>query len=207
YATALPRRAARPLVACRSTGRRTPGGGGATERPCGFGIFARRRRAIAMKHTVSLLIQLALAWWVLSGQASAMLLLGLASVLFVGWLERRLARACGETHPLEPGWRLLGFWAWLLREIVVANLQVARLVLARRPALSPRVLRVPAGQSSDLERVILGNAITLTPGTVTLDLDGDTLLVHALTEASAADVEAGGMARRVPRAAPEEPRA
>jgi len=152
-----------------------------------------------MKHTLSLLILLALAWWVLSGQSTPVLLaLGLASVLGVAWLERRLARAAGQSHPLQPGWRLLAFWAWLLREIVLANLQVARLVLAHRPALSPRVLRVPGGQSSDLARVILGNAITLTPGTVTLDVDDDSVLVHALTEASAAEVEAGGIARRVP---------
>lgn len=153
-----------------------------------------------MKHTISLLLLLALAWWVLSGHATPLLLvLGLGSVLLVAWLERRLQRAEGAGHPLQPGWRLLAFWGWLLREIAVANLQVARLVLARRPALSPRVLRVPGGQDSELARVILGNAITLTPGTVTLDLDGDTLVVHALTAASAADVEAGSIARRVPR--------
>jgi multicomponent Na+:H+ antiporter subunit E len=152
-----------------------------------------------MKHTISILLLLALAWWVLSGHATPLLLsLGLGSVLLVGWLERRLQRAEGAGHPLHLSWGLLAFWAWLLREIVLANLQVLRLVLARRPALSPRVLRVQGGQPSELARVVLGNAITLTPGTVTLDLDGDTVVVHALTAASAADVEAGSIARRVP---------
>lgn len=160
-----------------------------------------------MKHTLTLLILLALTWWVLSGYATPLLLLlGLGSVLLVVWLDRRMRRVQGAAEPLHPGWRLLTFWAWLLREIVLANLQVARLVLARRPALSPRVLRVESGQSSDLARVVLGNAITLTPGTVTLDLDGDTVLVHALTAESAADVEAGSIAKRVPRAVGEEQR-
>lgn len=153
-----------------------------------------------MKHAASLFALLALTWWLLSGHAGALLLgLGLASTLFVVLLARRMDVVDHESHPVHMSWRLVRFWAWLMREIVVANLQVVRLVLSPRPALAPSLFRVTSRQTSELGKVILGNAITLTPGTVTLDIEGDTLVVHALTEASAEDVRRGSIDRRVPR--------
>lgn len=151
-------------------------------------------------HTLSLAASLALTWWLLSGQPGALVLaLGAASVLLVVWLSRRMQLLDQESHPVHLRLALLGFWGWLLLEMLKANLQVVRLVLSRRPALQPRVLRVPHTQATDLGRVILANSITLTPGTVTIDVDEDSVLVHALTPASAAAVAEGSMDRRVPR--------
>ena len=61
---------------------------------------------------------------------------------------------------------------------------------ALRPTLklSPKMIRVPARQNSDLGKVVFGNSITLTPGTVTIELEEDVIVVHALTE-ELADVE------------------
>lgn len=153
-----------------------------------------------MPHALALLLSLCIAWWLLSGHTGGLLLsLGAASVLLVALLARRMDLVDRDSHPLHMSWRLLRFWAWLLAEIVKANLQVVALVLSARPALSPSTLRVRIGQHSDLGKVILGNAITLTPGTVTLDIIGDEVLVHALTAASARDVRSGAIDRRVPR--------
>ena len=56
---------------------------------------------------------------------------------------------------------------------------------------------VTASQKSDLGRVIYANSITLTPGTVTVDLDDDQVMVHSMTEVSAAGIKGGDMDRRV----------
>ncbi|MDP6037346.1 MAG: Na+/H+ antiporter subunit E, partial [Candidatus Latescibacteria bacterium] len=70
-------------------------------------------------------------------------------------------------------------------------------VLSPGLPISPRVVRVVATQKTDLCRVIYANSITLTPGTVSLVLDGEEIVVHALTKEAADDVESGDMDRRV----------
>lgn len=94
---------------------------------------------------------------------------------------------------------LAAYAAWLLVEIVRSNLQVARVVLDPRLPVEPVVVRVPAPIGGDLVVTTYANSITLTPGTVTLDVEDGTLVVHALTAASAATLSAGGMGRRVAR--------
>jgi multicomponent Na+:H+ antiporter subunit E len=93
---------------------------------------------------------------------------------------------------------LARFWAVLLREITVSNVDVVRAILSPRLPIQPHFLRVRTRQSTDLGKVILANSITLTPGTVTVDVQGDELLIHALTEASGRAVEEGQLDRAVP---------
>ena len=78
-------------------------------------------------------------------------------------------------------------------------MDVAKRILSPRLPISPRVIRVKAGQQSDLARVIYANSITLTPGTVSLSLEGDEIEVHALTREAAEELESGKMDRRVTR--------
>jgi multicomponent Na+:H+ antiporter subunit E len=152
-----------------------------------------------MKLPLSLLVLLAACWWLLSGHATGLLLgLGAASVLFTLWLSMRMDVIDRESHPVHMSLRLVHFWALLLRDIVISNLQVMRLILSPRTALSPEVVRVPMRHTSDLAQVVLANAITLTPGTVTMEIEDGRLVVHALTRATADDIRAGTMERRVP---------
>lgn len=153
-----------------------------------------------MKPVFSLALLLASLWWLLSGQARPGLLgLGLASVVAVGWLARRMALIDHESHPVHLSGRLARYWWRLAGEIVVSNVDVVRRILAPRLRIEPHFLRVRTGQPTDLGKVILANSITLTPGTVTVDLEGDELLVHALTRASGEAVAAGQLDRLVPR--------
>ena len=59
------------------------------------------------------------------------------------------------------------------------------------------MVRVQSGQKTDLGRVIYANSITLTPGTVTIDVQGSELTVHALTHQAARGLTTGEMDRRV----------
>ena len=84
-------------------------------------------------------------------------------------------------------------------QIFKSNLEIARIILARRMPVSPRLLRVRASQRTAVGQFIYANSITLTPGTISLDLRDGQILVHALTKESAAGVEGGEMDRRVSR--------
>lgn len=147
-----------------------------------LGTLAGRRLA--------LLGGLLVLWLLLSGYFDNPTLIGfgILSVMLTGWLADRAGVLDAEGVPIRifPG--IVTYMTWLTLEIGKANLAVAREVIRPQLRLSPKMIRVPATQSSDLGRVIFGNSITLTPGTVTVDLQPDTVLVHALTE-ELADVE------------------
>ena len=77
---------------------------------------------------------------------------------------------------------LLRFLAFFAVDLVRSSLQVAALVLAPRPALRQAVVAVPVRGASDSLLTLLANAISLTPGTLTLEVDrpGSTLYVHVI---------------------------
>lgn len=137
-------------------------------------------------------------WLLLSGHYNGLLLsLGLASCVLVTWIAHRMDVVDREGYPIHLTWRALTYWPWLLVEIVKTNIDVALMIVARDMPISPRMFRTKTSQADDLGRVIYANSITLTPGTVSCDVTGDTILVHAITKAMADDVEAGEMDRRV----------
>ena len=152
-----------------------------------------------MLRTASLAVFLSLLWLLLSGHFSDPLLLalGAASVLLVVFIALRKEVSDPEGHPIHMILRLLVYWPWLLKEIVVANVDVAKAILRSPMAIDPTVFTVRGTQKSELARVIYANSITLTPGTVTVDLEDDLLTVHALTTAGLEGVESGQMNRRV----------
>lgn len=152
-----------------------------------------------MRYSLVLFLLLSALWWLLSGHGEPLLLaLGALSVGLCLALALRIRALDSHGHPLHPSLRLLVFWGFLLGEMLRSNLHVLRVILAPGTALSPRLLRVRTRQTSVLGRVVLANAITLTPGTVTLAIEGDELIVHALTAHSAAGVIAGDLDRALP---------
>lgn len=155
-----------------------------------------------MKHIASLTAVLALLWLGWSGHFEPLTLaLGAGSLFVVVALSVRMQLVDDEGAPLGLRWaRLAGYVAWLAWEIVKANLDVARRILSPgTPPISPRIIRVKASQESELAQVIYANSITLTPGTISIDVEGGEILVHALHEDAASGVEAGEMDRRCAR--------
>lgn len=153
-----------------------------------------------MLHLLNLAVLLSALWLLLSGHYVPLLLgLGAASVLLVVVLAHRMDAIDHERVPIRLGPRLLIYWIWLAKEIAKANLAVIRLILARRPALSPTLFWSQPLQRTDVGRVTYANSITLTPGTVSVAVEDGRLLVHALTREGAADIETDEMNRRVAR--------
>ncbi len=149
-------------------------------------------------HGTSLAITLAVIWFLLSGHTTALILgLGAASVGAITWLALRMDLIDHEGHPTHLTFRAPFFWIWLLREIVKSNLQVIRIILNPKLPISPRLFTVPLTQKSDIGRVIYANSITLTPGTISLEVDDSRIKVHALTAAGEEGLADGEMDRRV----------
>ncbi|HBQ39104.1 MAG TPA: hypothetical protein DD808_00825, partial [Halieaceae bacterium] len=95
------------------------------------------------------------------------------------------------------------YWLWLLWEMVVTNVQVLRLVLGPKSALSPTIVDIDAAASSKFALTLLGNSITLTPGTLTINIDDARITTHCLTRAAAEDLRGGAMSRRVAAVDPD----
>lgn len=127
---------------------------------------------------------------------------GLVAVGIVMWLDRRLPGTAEEKAEQS----LLGYFhrfpvyvPWLAGHMIVATWQVAQVILSRRMDIDPCVVEFRSVQPHSVARVTLGNSITLTPGTLTLQIADDYYRVHALTETSAADLLEGGIPRHVAR--------
>lgn len=76
----------------------------------------------------------------------------------------------------------------MLVAIVKANIDVAKIVLQRKMPISPGIVKFKSDIKKDLDRVILANSITLTPGTLTIDMVDDVYVVHCLTRENADEV-------------------
>jgi len=96
-----------------------------------------------------------------------------------------------------PWYRFVTYVPWLGTQVAIASLRVAWVVLHPRLPINPRLVRVRAPFPHTLAKLTLANSITLTPGTVTLDVDGDDFLVHSLTESGGHELEGGAMVDRV----------
>lgn len=144
---------------------------------------------------------LAAVWLLLSGLFKPLLMsLGAFSVLLVLVLAHRMRVVDAETHPVWAALHYVPYWPWLTVEIVKSSIEVARRVLSPSMPISPTVFEVRSSQKTMVGRVVLANSITLTPGTVTLDIDGDRLRVHALSQDTVEAMRDGEMDRRVSRA-------
>jgi len=141
-------------------------------------------------------------WVVFSGLIDPFhLSLGLISCGIVTWLSSGLLFDV-RTIPLRrravQAWRFVHYVAWLTWQIVLSNIAVFKLAFGPRAALQPQIVRYKTALKSDFEKFLLANSITLTPGTVTIKILGDTFYIHAIDDGSAAGLN-GEMDRRIAR--------
>ncbi len=151
-----------------------------------------------MGHVISMGAALFATWLLLSGHFTGLLIgFGVASCLVVLVIARRMDVIDREAQPVHMTPRTCGYWVWLVKEIVLANIDVAKRIITPGLPIEPHLIRVKATQRDELGKVIYANSITLTPGTVTVDIDGEEFLVHALSQEAADDLATGEMDRRV----------
>ncbi|MCW8964681.1 MAG: Na+/H+ antiporter subunit E [Gammaproteobacteria bacterium] len=151
-----------------------------------------------MKHAISMAVALCVLWLMLSAHFEPLLLgLGIVSVLLTLILSLRMDLIDHESHPFHLTFHLLAFWVLLAREIIKANIDVVLRILGIRP-ISPTLITVPVPHKTDLARVIYANSITLTPGTASIEVDQNKIVVHSLSREAAEDLKHGYLASIVP---------
>ena len=150
-----------------------------------------------MLHAISLGVGLAALWWLLSGYTLPLILaLGAGSIVGVVLISRRMDLIDNETIPVQSISRWVMYLPWLLKEIVLANWDVTKAILAPKGRVNPTVIRIKATQKTELGHVIYANSITLTPGTVTLAVEDGVMTVHSLTQGGVDGLKTGEMDRR-----------
>jgi multicomponent Na+:H+ antiporter subunit E len=121
-------------------------------------------------------------------------------VLAAGVVAAVLSRVALERTPTLASFarvaRATLFVPYLLYAVVRANVAMVAVVLHPRLPIDPSMVRVAAPEGR-VARALLANSITLTPGTLTVDVVGEELVVHTLTAATRAELETGGLARAV----------
>jgi multicomponent Na+:H+ antiporter subunit E len=149
---------------------------------------------------ISLAITLLVFWLGLSGHYTALLIgLGAVSVIGVVVLSHRMHMDDAEGHPIHLLIGAMTYWPWLAWEIAKSAWTVARIILDPKLPISPTLIRVKPSQKTGVGVTTYANSITLTPGTISVEVDHREILVHALTRAGAKDLEEGVMDRRVRR--------
>lgn len=154
---------------------------------------------LSFRHVASLFVVSAALWLMLSGHFEPLLLsLGAVSATLTVVLALRMEVIDHESHPVEITWKLFVYWLWLGKEVIKSNLVVTRHILSPRTGISATVVHVATGQRTDIGRAIFANSITLTPGSVALNVEEETIEVHALSHAIANGLQGSAMSRRVP---------
>ncbi len=139
-------------------------------------------------------------WIVFSGKFDAFHLpLGILSCLIVALVSHDLLfQNVGTDNKLRIAGRFLLYLPWLIYQVILANLHVARLVISPR-GMRPQIVSVKTKLKSDIALVTFANSITLTPGTITMDIIDGEFFVHAISQKVADDLLSGDMENRVAR--------
>ncbi len=152
-----------------------------------------------LHHALVLAAVLAALWLGLSGHYTPLLLfLGAVSVAGCAWIAARMEVFDAEVHPAQ--FHLVPcvlYSVWLAREVVLSAIDVSRRIMDPSLPIEPTVVRLPLAQRTDAGRTVYANSITLTPGTVSIDLADDVVVVHALSVEGARALQGGEMNRRV----------
>jgi multicomponent Na+:H+ antiporter subunit E len=146
-------------------------------------------------------------WLLLSGHYQAKyIIFGVISAALVTFLTNDLFHAVlrhGEgTEPdvraiFKQLGRFIAYIPWLLGQIVLANVQVAYLVLHPRMPIEPGFLLFSTRMHKGMSQVTLANSITLTPGTITVSLEGGNYIIHNLKPPLAQSLVDGQMQSKV----------
>ncbi|SMC80204.1 Na+/H+ antiporter subunit E [Papillibacter cinnamivorans] len=151
------------------------------------------RKKLSLRHFLIIFFVLLGLWFLLSGHFEANLVIyGVAACAVSAWLGAGMLATPlrGDGRSVSFGKitglpKLIAYCVWLLIEIVKANIQVAMVVLNPKLPIDPCLVRFRMDFQNPLADFVLANSITLTPGTVTIDVRDGEYYIHCLTAAAA----------------------
>lgn len=138
-------------------------------------------------------------WILLSGEFTFILITsGVVASLITAYLSHDIFIGKADLKT-ETGrvFKFIVYIPWLLWEIILANVEIAYLVLSPKPLVDPQIVRFKNDLKTDLGIVTLAHSITLTPGTVTVDANREEFVIHAIWQKSAEGIISGEMQRKV----------
>ena len=89
------------------------------------------------------------------------------------------------------------YFVWLLKEIMNSAWIVTQIIIDPKLPINPNTVKIRASQRTSLGLVVFANSITLTPGTLTIDITGQELMVHSLVRGGGDDLEGGIMDAKI----------
>ena len=144
---------------------------------------------LILKTSVLLLI------WLLLSASFGLLHMGLG--LFVAFGVAWFNTDRSTTRSAIPRWRIVWYFPWLVGRILQSGFHLSVLILHPALPIDPKLIRYRTKLREDAGIVLLGNSITLTPGTITAEMTSQDLLVHAMDDKSADDVTSQRLEQRI----------
>ncbi|GGI82916.1 Na+/H+ antiporter subunit E [Shewanella gelidii] len=143
-------------------------------------------------------ILLIVYWLLLSGFIQPLLLsFGALSVAIVLIVIKRMDAVDTQQNLVRKDHQLMHYCIWLVGEIFKSSMQVTKLIWTSPEKVSPTVAKIDVKDMPESARVLYANSITLTPGTISVDLEDDQITVHALQHPSIEELEQEDMKNRV----------
>lgn len=153
-------------------------------------------------YKATVFILLLITWIVLSGLIDPFHIgLGVISSALVTWLSSDLLfedRSKSILTRCKQALRFPSYLLWLLWQIVLANIHVLKISFSPNlnDKIQPQLVKFRTGLKTDFQKYVLAQSITLTPGTVTLDIKDDVFIIHAISDHAAKGL-VSSMAQRV----------
>jgi multicomponent Na+:H+ antiporter subunit E len=143
---------------------------------------------------------IAAVWLLLSGHYTALIMsLGGLSVLIVTWFIWRMDRVDGELGVLPTRPRLFYYLLWLMWQVVLSNIDLVRRIWDPTLPIRPTWQRLDIKVTSSLAKTLYANSITLTPGTLTTDVEDDHFMVHSVLPDGIDELRKGEMEKQIQR--------
>ena len=134
-------------------------------------------------------------WVIFSGQFTPFFLVtGFLSSLCGVYVSHRMGFL---DRQLDLALRAPLYWLWLVKEVIISNIQVTMQVWAMPPKVEPNLYEIDHNLKKDKSLTIYANSITLTPGSVTVLAEDDKLIIHTLQKSTATDINTGYMEQKV----------
>ena len=133
--------------------------------------------------------------WLLLSESFGGLRMGIGVVVAFGvaWLNTERS----STRSSIRGWRMFWYFPWLVGRILQSGFHLSLLILHPALPIDPKMIRHRTKLQDDGSIVLLGNSITLTPGTITVEVESQDLVVHAMDDTSADDVTSRRIEQRI----------
>lgn len=156
-------------------------------------------------HYIRFAIYLYIFWLLISGSLELkFLIMGAVACLAVAWVCTPLFMIDNISHTKKyfmlniPIIHLIGYAFWLLKELIMANIDVIKATWKKELPIEPELLHFHVAIDNPIALAMLANSITLTPGTITLNVSKDNIFeIHALTPGAADGIKSGAMANKV----------